>query len=140
MHLATRWEQFRDNLRMPDDPKIIRLGGIESLPSLEPCLARYGGRLGKNRRSRCANCRHRDPAPFAEIRLPGLPVLHCLSAWLPSGRVRRKSSVNGNSGLCSVGGTTIVPAVWPVSWNRARRRLSASCALTGNCLFALPPG
>ena len=30
-------------------------------------------------------------------------------------RVRRKSSVNGNWGFCSFGGTTIVPAVWPVS-------------------------
>ena len=29
--------------------------------------------------------------------------------------VRRKSSVNGNSGLSSFGGTTIMPAVWPVS-------------------------
>jgi hypothetical protein len=29
--------------------------------------------------------------------------------------VRRKSSVNGNSGLSSTGGTPIVPAVWPVS-------------------------
>ena len=30
-------------------------------------------------------------------------------------RVRRKSSVNGNSGLSSFGGATIMPAVWPVS-------------------------
>jgi len=34
----------------------------------------------------------------------------------------------------------MIPGVWPISLNRARRRLSASKALTGSCAWASPPG
>src|ERR1035438_3199429 len=46
--------------------------------------------------------------------------------------IRRKSKVNGNSGLRSSSGTAIIPGVCPMSRNRAKRRLSASEALTGH--------
>ena len=47
----------------------------------------------------------------------------------PAGR--RRSTVNGNSRLGAAGCTAIAPGVWPKRKKRARRRLSASKALTG---------
>ena len=44
---------------------------------------------------------------------------------------RRRSRVNGKSGFSRSAGIVIVPGVWPVRKNRARRRASASSALTG---------
>ncbi len=44
---------------------------------------------------------------------------------------RRRSRVNGNSLLVACDGATILPGVWPILKNRARRLLSDSKALTG---------
>src|ERR1700683_3169744 len=54
--------------------------------------------------------------------------------------VRRKSNVNGNAVLGSWVGMAMIPGVCPISLKRARRRLSASKALTGNWAYASPPG
>ena len=43
----------------------------------------------------------------------------------------RRSSVRGCSGERLAGGSAIGPGVWPIGSNRARRRASASLALTG---------
>ena len=43
----------------------------------------------------------------------------------------RKSKVRGCSGDTLAGGSGIGPGVWPMASNRARRRASASLALTG---------
>src|SRR4051794_17514314 len=53
---------------------------------------------------------------------------------------QRRSKVIGKLGLSSSSGTTIGPGVWPLSWNRSERRLSASAALTGRALYVRPPG
>ena len=45
--------------------------------------------------------------------------------------LRRRSSVNGWSGLRGSGATSSRPGVWPMRKKRASRRASASYALTG---------
>ena len=59
-------------------------------------------------------------------------TMHQLSPLL----ALRRSNVNGNSGLAAnsmlARGMAMRPGVWPIRKNRAKRRLSASKALTGS--------
>ena len=50
----------------------------------------------------------------------------------PGQPARRRSSDRGDSLAGSTRGAGIGPGVWPKGWNRARRRASASLALTGS--------
>src|SRR5450631_2650455 len=53
---------------------------------------------------------------------------------------RRRSRVSGKSGLCSSGGASCAPGVWPKGVKRAIRRPSASSAFAGTRSWERPPG
>src|SRR5262249_8953170 len=67
------------------------------------------------------------PVPGACV--PGRDA--CVVHRPPFDRDRRRSSVDGTSGLSMCTGVSGDPAVWPMAKNRARRRASASLEFTG---------
>ena len=64
-------------------------------------------------------------------RLPGALQRRALRLRPLQAGARRRSSVNGKFGLRSSRLTFMTPGVWPTRKKRARRRASASFALTG---------
>ena len=84
---------------------------------------------------------HARPGPYPysrgeDRRSPRPPLVRCLLKMNPVGKgvtlaqctvfARRRSRVMGNSSLSRRFGASDGPVVWPMSSNRARRRLSAS--------------
>jgi len=65
-------------------------------------------------------------------RLKPLLQVRCRYSLPTVYQCQRISSVIGSSSLMLSCGTSSLPGVWPILKKRARRRLSASLALTGN--------